>query len=32
MCPQGTNVGLDLMSVDPLDWSTDDIYANKKSS
>ena len=32
MCHQGTNVGLDLMSVDPLDWSTDDICANKKSS
>ena len=32
MCPQGTNVGLDLVSVDPLDWNTDDTCANRQRS
>ena len=31
-CSQGTNVGLDLVSVDPLNWITDDTHSNKQSS
>ena len=32
MCPQGTNVGLDVVSIDPLDWIMDDPRANKHGS
>ena len=31
-CPKRTNVGLDRMSIVPLDWSTDDTRAIKKNS
>ena len=31
-CPRRTNVGLDLVSVVPLDWSMDDMCAIKQSS
>ena len=31
-CPQGTNVGLDIVSIDPLDWIMDDIHAIKHGS
>ena len=28
MCPKGTNVGLDLVPVEPLNWITDNMRAN----
>ena len=31
-CPLGTNVGLDIVSIDPLDWIMDDLRANKHGS
>ena len=31
-CPLGTNVGLDIVSIDPLDWIMDDIHAIKHGS
>ena len=30
--PKGTNVGLDLVSIDMLDWITEDTRANKHDS
>ena len=32
MCPQGKNVGLNVVSIDPLDWIMDDTCANKHGS
>ena len=28
MCPKGTNVGLDLVLVEPLNWIMDNMRAN----
>ena len=31
-CPQGKNVCLDIVSIDPLHWIMDDLHANKHGS